>query len=315
MNGTLAVTGGTGLVGGAVIDAAGKRGWTVRALARSPDKMQSRAASLQIVKGDLANGEALDALCAGADAVVHCAGLTFARDDADYERVNVAGARAVARAAATAARFVHISSLSARAPELSPYAASKRASEDAVAAARAGAGAICLRLPAIYGPGDLPTLPYFKLVRAGWALEPAAKPSGRASILYVDDAADAVLTAADPAFADRVPAGVYDVGDDREDGRSWAEIGETLGAVFGRAPRRVPLPRPLVALRNSGAMAVARLKGDAPTARTGQTAEFFHPDWVARENLFAAAANWAPARDLRAGFEKTVQWYQDNGYL
>ncbi|MHA7870933.1 MAG: hypothetical protein ACX939_01145, partial [Hyphococcus sp.] len=53
----------------------------------------------------------------------------------------------------------------------------------------------------------------------------------------------------------------------------------------------------------------------APSVRTGQINEFFHPDWVARERLFNEAAGWRPATPLAEGFAKTALWYQERGLL
>jgi len=64
-------------------------------------------------------------------------------------------------------RFVHISSLAARQPELSAYAASKRAGEELVGARQKELNAIILRPPAVYGPGDRGTLPLIQELNPG----------------------------------------------------------------------------------------------------------------------------------------------------
>ena len=70
---------------------------------------------------------------AALEAVVHVAGLTKARREAEFFAVNRDGsarlAEAVAAAAAPGARCVLVSSMAAREPRLSPYAASKRGAE------------------------------------------------------------------------------------------------------------------------------------------------------------------------------------------
>ena len=309
---TAALTGATGFIGAALIERLQDDGFAVRVLARSPDKLKAHPAAerLEIIKGDLEDADALSRLAEGADAFIHAAGLTLARRDQDYQSVNVDGARAAAVAAASAnARFVHLSSLSAREPALSPYAASKRASEAAVA--DVAPAAAMLRLPAIYGPRDTVTLPFFKMVNSGWAPQPASETPGRFSILYVADAADAVAHAAASASLQ----GVFEVGDAARDGHTWTELGETLGAAFGRTPKTLRLPRSVLAIFNRASIATARAFSLSPTARTGQINEFFHPDWVARERLFNDLAAWTPQTDLQEGFAKTIQWYQDNGYL
>jgi len=306
-----AVTGGTGFIGAALIDQLLEAGVRVRALARDPRRLK-RAGDIEVVEGSLANEAALAALADGADAFLHLAGETHARTEQDYARINVAGAAAAAKAAAAAgARFVHASSLSARQPETSPYARSKYESEAAVRSASGSNGFLALRLPAIYGPGDLVTLPYFKLLKSGFAFEPATAAPARASLLYVEDAASAIAAAATRA----APGRVYDVGDDSADGRAWSEIGRVLGDIMGNAPLALKIPKPAVALLHEGVRAAESIFGMSPSIRQGQVNELFHPDWVARENLFNAAADWAPKTPLHEGFAKTVRWYQEQGLL
>lgn len=303
-----AVTGGTGFVGAALIENLLAEGWSVSALARDPARL-NRAADLRVVKGGLDDDTALAALAKDADVFFHLAGVTHARHAEEYARVNVAGAEAAARAASQAgAKLVHASSMSARIPAVSPYARSKFDSEAAVASAKPW---IALRLPAIYGPRDMVTLPFFRLVKAGLALAPRTAPAARASILYVGDAAGALLAAATQA-----PAGaVYEVGDERPEGWAWTEIGAALGAVLGRRPLALSVPRPAIAAYHGAVRAVEGALSRPPSVREGQINEFFHPDWVARDNLLSAACGWRPRTPLQEGFAKTVRWYQEHDLL
>lgn len=311
MTRTFAVTGGAGFVGGAVIAALLARGDRVKALLRDPSRIP-QTDDLIPVAGTLEDEAALARLAGGVFAVIHCAGLTHARRDEDYRAVNVDGAaRAAAAAARAGAKFVHISSMSARLPAASPYAASKADSEPAVEGASAGNPWIALRAPAVYGPRDKGTLPYFRMIKAGIAAEPATHGEARASIIYVDDLAEAILAAIDEA----APFAVYEIGDDAADGRSWREIGGSLSEVMNVRARAVRLPRPLVSAFHGAARAAAAFSGRAASVRSGQVNEFFHPDWVARENLLSAATSWRARTPLKEGFAKTVRWYQENGLL
>lgn len=305
-----AVTGGTGLIGATLIDLLLDEGWDVFALARDPKRLR-RANDVRVVKGDLENHTALNELAADADVLFHFAGVTHARDLAAYRSANVEGAANAARAAEKAgAALIHISSMSARAPQTSPYAQSKFDSEDAVRQASGDNPWRTLRLPAIYGPGDHATLPYFKLIKSGFALEPRTEPPARASILFVEDAAAAALAVL------RAPKNaVYEVGDDRPEGREWSEIGQSLGEVLGSNPRRLRIPRPFVSAAHAMTAFFERMTGKAPSVRPGQANEFFHPDWVARENVLSDACDWAPKTPLKEGFAKTALWYQESGLL
>ena len=307
----IAVTGGTGFIGSALIDQLLQQGAQVRALARDPRRLK-RSDRVETIEGSLESDKALEALARGAGAFLHLAGETHARTEQDYTRINVDGARRAAAAAARAgARFVHASSLSARQPETSPYARSKFESERAVAEASAGNPWLALRLPAIYGPGDLVTLPYFKLLKSGFAFEPATDAPARASILYVEDAAGAIVVAASRG----APRRIYDVGDEMAEGRTWSEIGQTLGEIIGNNPMALKIPKPAVALLHEGVRAAESIFGKSPSVRQGQVNELFHPDWVARDNLFNAETAWSPATPLKEGFAKTVRWYQEQGLL
>lgn len=305
-----AVTGGAGFVGAALVSRLIDQGWTVSALARDPKKFTARL-GLELVEGDIGNDIALRAIAKDADVFLHLAGVTHARRERDYFVVNVEGAAMAARAAAeSGAKFIHASSLSARAPETSPYARSKRESETAVAAASKDNPWLALRLPAIYGPRDRATLPYFRLVKSGFAPEPRTDPPARASMLFVDDAAAALLAAKDAS-----PGAVYEVGDDRPEGRAWSEIGAALGDALNIRPRPIRAPRAPIAIYCSMLRAVESALGRNPSLRAGQANEFFHPDWVARDNLLTAASPWRPETPLKEGFAKTVLWYQENGLL
>ena len=307
----VAITGGTGFVGAALITRLADEGFEISALARKPESFNAPE-SVRIVPGSLENESALADLAAGADFFFNLAGVTHARGAGEYRKANVEGAvRAAQAAAATGARFTHISSMSARAPDISPYASSKHESESAIAAASGDNPWLALRLPAIYGPGDFVTLPYFKLVKSGLALEPRTPTPARASILYVEDAAIAIIEAAKTAPA----GGVYEVGDERPGGHAWSEIGAILGEALGKRPLHIRVPRPVIAAYHQIVRTVEGALGRSPSVREGQINEFFHPDWVARQDLLSEATAWRPKTSLKEGFTKTALWYQKNGLL
>lgn len=306
-----AITGGGGFVGRTLINTLLAENIEVAALIRDPARVDFDK-RVEIVKGDLDNAAALAEVAAGADMFIHLAGVTFPRTRDLYHRVNVEGAAHAAAAAAMAgAKFVHASSMSAREPGVSPYAHSKRTSETAVANASGDNAWIALRLPAIYGPGDRATLPFFKLVKSGFALAPATSPRARASILYVEDAARALLAAARASAT----GAVFEVGDETPDGRTWLDIGVSLGNIMHKKVKPLAVPRPVVAMFHNISRLTASIRGKTPDIREGQVNEFFHPDWVAADNLFAEAVNWRPQTPLSEGFAKTVRWYRENALL
>ena len=126
--------------------------------------------------------------------MVHAAGLIKARPADRFDRVNRDGTARLS-ALAPDVPFLLLSSLAAREPQLSPYAASKRAAEEVrhrvgrARGSRSGA-------PAVYGPGDRETLAYFKMAARGFALQPA-QSDARLSLIHVEDLAEALALALD----------------------------------------------------------------------------------------------------------------------
>ena len=189
-----AVTGATGFVGPHLVAALARRGWKLRLLIRRWTPLPSLAGvEAEIVWGDLSDEASLETLVAGADAVVHAAGLIKARRPAEFDAVNRDGTARLS-ALAPDVPFLLLSSLAAREPQLSPYAASKRAAEEVVA--RRSGPWLAVRAPAVYGPGDRETLAYFKMARNGFALQPDC-PDARLSLVHVEDLAEAMALALD----------------------------------------------------------------------------------------------------------------------
>ena len=134
MKGLVAVTGGTGFIGQRIVQRLLRDGWRVRALARRSDAGLSDAGA-EVVLGSLGDPARLRALVRSADAVVHCAGAIRARSKEAFVQVNRDGTLRLAEAVVAEPRpprLLLMSSLAARAPEVSPYAATKRMAEEAV---------------------------------------------------------------------------------------------------------------------------------------------------------------------------------------
>jgi nucleoside-diphosphate-sugar epimerase len=293
----VAVTGATGFVGRALLDRLLGAGHQVRALTRRP---QPPREGVTWMEGDLARP---GALARGADAVIHVAGVVNAPDRAGFVAGNVDGTRSVLAAAATedVRRFVHVSSLSAREPQLSNYGWSKREAERLVEASDRD-WAIA-RPSAVYGPGDLEMRDLFRAARLGLALLP---PPGRMSAVHVDDLAQLLVTLAEGG----PPRACYEV----DDGRAWthAAFARAIGAAVGR--RVLPLHLPAALLRLGGGVD-RRLRGTGAKLTADRVGYLVHTDWVADPARRPPPTLWQPRIDTAAGLAATARWYRDNGLL
>jgi nucleoside-diphosphate-sugar epimerase len=311
--GLVAVTGATGFVGRRLLPVLAARGWRPRVLARrradpniSLDNPET--CDTETVIGDLADASALATLTDGADAVIHAAGLIKASRRADFFAVNAEGAARLARATGPA-RMVMISSLAAREPGLSDYAASKRAGE---AAAREvlGERLTVLRPPAIYGPGDRETLALFQLAGASPILPLPGPDSARLALAHVDDVVEAIADQLEDGWA----PGVFGLGGAKPAGYGWREIFTTAAKVMGRRPALIRIPAwPL----NAAAALSERLasaRGVPAIFTPGKAREILHPDWSVSAAESPSGAG-RPCLDLEAGFAQTVAWYRREGWL
>ncbi|WP_276310038.1 NAD-dependent epimerase/dehydratase family protein [Phenylobacterium kunshanense] len=306
--GLVAVTGATGFLGRHLVRALADDGWAVRVLARrDPIDALWQDVAPQVVVGGLEDPAALARLCAGADVVVHAAGLVKARSRADFDAVNVAGSVRVAEAARDAAHVLLVSSLTAREPALSHYSASKHAGERAMSNAL-GDRLTIVRPCAIYGPGDRELLPVFQAA-ARVPVLPILDPDARICMIHVEDAArqTAALAAAPP------PRRTVALSDSRPEGYGWRELMTEAARACGRSPRFAPVPKALIhtlGITND----FTALLGSTPMLTSAKARELLHPDWaISPEERMETAA---PVKfDLSSGFSSTVAWYRNAAWM
>ena len=308
-----AVTGGTGFLGRFIVAALIEAGWKVRLLVRS-DPIHPLIPELdtEIILGDLSDKAALERLCAGADAIIHAAGLIKAKNRDAFFLVNADGSANVAMASAKVApnaRLIVVSSLAAREPMLSDYAASKHAGEAAVLE-NAGGPVTILRPSAIYGRWDKETYPLFQMASKGFVFGPNAD-AARICLINVSDVSRAVV-----AFANNGDKqGTYEVSDERVDGYTWAEVVEAAGKALKTKPRLVKISPSLFNLGALGAQIVSRGTGKTPILTPGKVREIFHGDWSSSPGKQPPPEIWSPQVSLADGFSSTVRWYRQANWL
>ncbi len=309
----VAVTGASGFIGRHLVVALAQAGWRTRLLLRrEPDEPQWSSLRPQVVIGALDDGAALARLVDGADAVIHLAGLIKAARRSQFFAVNRDAAAALARTVqrlAPAAHFLHVSSLAAREPTLSDYAASKRAGEDAVRNIL-GPRATVLRPPAVYGPGDRETLLLFRLARQRWV--PLLGPQDAViAMIHVRDLVRLIVARVGaPPYGELLTAA-----DDRPEGYRWTELlGAAARAVDNPIPRFIQAPHSLldgIALLGD----LARMAGSCSMLSSQKLRELRHLDWSVSSAELVRPTDLAPRFDLDAGFADAVAWYRHSGWL
>lgn len=302
----LAITGSTGFVGGAVLDAALAQGHQVRALTR---REQAARAGVAWVRGDLDDAAALAALVAGADAVIHVAGLTNTPDPAQFAIANVTGTANVIAAmkGAGCKRLVFVSSLSARKPELSAYGASKAKAEALVEAS--GLDWTTVRPPGVYGPRDVDYLEMFRTAKWGFVPLP---PGGASSIIHSEDLARLLVVLA-TGNQTATKKQTYEPDDGREGGWSHKELAAAIGQAMGRSRVFAPhLPR---AVLDAAATADRLARGDRAKLTADRVGYMAHPNWVSRSDRKVPPGIWQPRIAGEDGLKATAEWYKREGWV
>lgn len=299
----LAITGATGFIGGALL-AACERDWRVRILVRGAGRRRVPAGPDTVI-GSLGDGAALTTLVRGADAVVHCAGAVRGARAREFHAVNAQGTAELVKATALLAphaRFLLVSSLAARVPELSPYAQSKRAAEAALSAHAGPVSWVALRPPAVYGPRDRELLPLLRLMMHGVAPVIGATDA-RFSLLHVDDFIAAIrawLAQPEPA------AGVFELDDGHPRGYTWGDVAAVMARLRARPVRQIRLPDWLLDAAAAINIARGRCLGLAPMLTPWKLRELRHPDWVCDNAAYRAAVEWEPRLGLEDGVRNTL---------
>jgi len=287
----LSLTGATGFIGSVLRERLVGRGMEVRALARS--RSGTAADGTQWIKGTLEDEQALTELVRGADAVIHCAGKVRGRAARDFDAVNVQGSKRVmeaARRSGSCQRFLLISSLAARHPTLSWYAASKFEGERQVTAA-AGAIPVCIFRPtAVYGPGDRELRPVFEWLLRGW-LVTLGRGDSQFSFLHVDDLVSAVMQWLDTPD---VHSQTFELCDGQAQGYDWASLA-SIAADIRQAPvRQAAVPVALLKGIARANLVLSRFTRQAPMLTPGKVNELMHPDWTCSNARISATLGWEP---------------------
>ena len=298
------MTGATGFVGGATMRRAVEAGWHVRALTR---RAQPGREGVTWIAGALDRTDSLAEMAAGADVVMHIAGVVNVPTRAAFEAGNATATANVVEAARDAGvtRFVHVSSLAAREPGISNYGWSKERAEAVVR--DSGLDWTIVRPPAVFGPGDTEMLDLFRMARRGIALV----PSGRMSAIYVEELARLLVALA----ADRGASigQIYEPDDGRPTGWSHRGFARAVARAVGRQ-RLTTLAAPALLLKAGGRL--DRLVRRDRAKLTPDRARYIaHPDWVATDGARPPAELWQPERGTDEALADTVRWYRNEGWI
>jgi len=319
------VTGGTGFVGSHLVDRLLGGGCEVRCLVRDRARLRwLQGKPVTLLEGDLNSLEVLRDGASGVDAVFHLAGVTAARSRDEYFSVNSEGSQNVARAALEAASspglFLFMSSLAAlgpgradesmdesRVPEpVTDYGRSKLEGERRLGAME-DLPLVVVRPPAVYGPRDREIYPLFRLAARG--IVPIFNPSARLSLIHVEDLAKGVLAA---GTAGRSGEAYFLA---HPEAVSSARLPQLFENALGRKVRGVRVPGALLKASASVSEVWGALSGRMPVFNRGKVKELTASGWVCDTGKSKEELGFTADVDIEEGFDRTVRWYKEQGWL
>ena len=275
------VTGGTGFIGGRMVERLLDDGWDVSALVRSPERAaRIRERGAVLVPGDVTAPETFSEAITGSDAVFHLAAY-YALGVTDREqmmRINVDGTEAVLRAAGEASvpHILYCSSIAAlgsgppgsvgdetrqhHGDFPSIYEESKWiAHELALGLVDEGLPIVSVMPGAVYGPGDVSFISVLLGLYARRRLVVCSFRDAMASWVHVNDVVDGMVRAAEKA-----PAGeTYVLGGDNE---SIGGLLERIAPLTGIKPPRLWVPEWIARASMPLSPLFSRLLNQAPGA-------------------------------------------------
>jgi uncharacterized protein YbjT (DUF2867 family) len=298
----IAVTGGTGFVGSHFIELALAQGHQLRALTRRP---QPGRAGITWIEGALDTPDSLAVLVQGADAVLHIAGVINAPDRTGFAAGNIEGTRALIAAteAAGVRRFVQVSSLTAREPDLSLYGWSKAEADKLLIASNLDWTIV--RPPAIFGPRDQEMLELFKLAKRH--VVPLPPAGGRMSVIAVGELIRLLLAL---PTSNALIREIVEPDDGTPGGWDHRDFARAIGIAMGSKVLPLPLPRPIL---DAIAALDGLFRGKNAKLTPDRVAYFCHRDWVSHAR--PPTDVWAPQEETPTALTATAQWYRAQGSL
>ncbi|PNG81998.1 NAD dependent epimerase/dehydratase family protein [Pseudomonas putida] len=254
------------------------------------------------MRGSLEDAGSLAELVAGAQAVIHCAGAVRGRDATGFHAINVDGSRRVmeaARQSGTCERFLHMSSLAARYPNLSWYSRSKFDAEQQVMDAAGTVSVGIFRPTAVYGPGDRELQPLFAWLMRGLLVR-LGSGEAHLSFVHVFDLTAAVIQWITSPVA---KSATYEISDGTPGGYSWESLA-SIGVDLRQKPvRQIQVSVRLLKAIAKANLALSYLLPRAPMLTTSKVNELTHHDWTCSNTEITASIGWAPQIKLHRALQ------------
>ena len=278
------MTGSTGFIGKNIVEGLLNQGHLVVSIIREENKkkiFESDPNHSFIVSSISKFTSNLVEAFSEADIIIHCAGSVRGRGPGDFQTANIDAIQNfinLAKKFTTKPRFILISSMAARQPNLSDYSFSKWKGEQVLR--NSLFKWVIVRPTAVYGPGDKALTPLLKMIARGICPN-IFRSFQKLSILHVDDLALDIVEVVQNFEKYRFKT--FEIHDGKANGYQWSEIIKVL-----RGKKRlimIPIPIKVLKLIAIINCYLSVIVGYKPMLTLGKVKELHHPDWRCDNSL------------------------------
>lgn len=323
------ITGATGFIGSHLVDAFLEKGDEVRVLVRASSLSQSlKGKRIEVVKGDYGDIESLKKAVKDVDYIYHVAGVTKALDEKTYIEGNVTATENLLKAAietnSTLKRFLHVSSGAAAGPspsaeepidETAPpkpvtlYGKAKLQAEEVCKRFYGKLPITIVRPSIIYGERDKDLLEHFKAVKSG-IIPIFGTAEKKYDYLYVKDLIEGMTAAAE---SEKTKGEIYFLSGKAH---SWEEVGEVAKKALGKSfAIKLILPDWLSATVAAIVEDVNKAQGKISILNRDRARDGKERYWTFSTKKAKQHFNFVQKTPLEEGFQRTVNWYQENRWI
>jgi nucleoside-diphosphate-sugar epimerase len=322
------VTGGTGFIGTNLIEQLVRKQHQIKCIAKDLGTANIlKLSAVQTTICDINNGANWRELLSDVSYVYHLAGITRARESADYYKGNFEATKRLIdlciKYCSKLKRFIYVSSLTAIGPSpcgealdetavchpVSHYGKSKLMAEKAVLREKNTIPVTIVRPSAVYGPRDRDMYRYFKLI--AHRIHPIiGLRKKRLNLIHVNDLVNGIILAAEHPSA---VGETYFLGS--IDAYTNEEIGEAIAQVLHKHPIRIRIPHPFIFMIGAIAQLAGKINRQQIFFNLQKAREAVQNTWHCSIKKAQLQIGFYPMIPLLQGMRETYLWYVQNKWL
>lgn len=322
----IGVTGATGFIGSHLVEALIREGHQPVCLIRKTSNLHwLPKTGIQFRMGDLRDPETLRIFVKGLDGIIHLAGITKARNEAEYLEGNYQATvnliEAVRKYNSNLKRFLHASSQAAIGPSLdgipltedapphpvSAYGRSKLKTEYFLKNQQ-DLPITIIRPPAVYGPRDRDIFAAFKMCHSG--ILPIVGKNKYLSLVFVQNLIKGILLA---------------LGNQQAIGKAyffsdgsifpWETLMDWIADSLGKHPLRIHIPENLLIIPAEISGLIGRILNRPMLLNREKIMEIKPKYWTVDITRAKTELGYQPDFTTQEAIRLTAKWYLDNGWL